>query len=86
MIDRGKTDIWFYMFIVDLIAPVTMIGFGSLFIKKRLSRSMQSFDTPQSMKNKETGNLHIDIAEPYGVLPAESAPKKNFDEYGRRRS
>ncbi|WP_275056163.1 hypothetical protein [Faecalicoccus acidiformans] len=35
---------WIYMLIMDLLLPLTMIGFGKYFIKKRQRKSMEYLD------------------------------------------
>jgi len=132
MIDRCKIDMWIFMFIVDLLVPITMIGFGSLFIKKAPGQinSVFGYRSSRSMKNKETWKFahrycgtiwrtagwimlfitmilmffivhkSVKLIGIFGgilcllqsivliltIIPVESALKKNFDEYGRRRS
>jgi len=47
---------WIFMLIMDLLIPVSMIGFGSFFIKNapREINFLFGYRTPMSMKNKET--------------------------------
>ena len=47
---------WIYMLIVDLLLPLTMIGFGKYFIKKAPNEinGVFGYRTSMSMKNKDT--------------------------------
>ena len=47
---------WIFMLIMDLLIPVTMIGFGSYFMKKapKEINSVFGYRTSMSMKNKDT--------------------------------
>lgn len=47
---------WAFMLIMNLLIPVTMIGFGSYFIKKapKEINSFFGYRTSRSMKNKDT--------------------------------
>ena len=47
---------WFFMLIMDLLIPFTMIGFGRCFLKKAPDNinSVFGYRTSMSMKNKDT--------------------------------
>lgn len=47
---------WFFMLIMDLLTPVTMIVFGKMFIKNtpKEINSVFGYRTSMSMKNKDT--------------------------------
>ena len=47
---------WIYMLLMDLLLPVTMIGFGSYFMKKAPDsiNTVFGYRTPMSTKNKDT--------------------------------
>ncbi|MDO4262424.1 MAG: SdpI family protein [Eubacteriales bacterium] len=47
---------WIYMLVMNLLIPVTMIGFGKYFIKKapKEINGVFGYRTPMSMKNRET--------------------------------
>ena len=47
---------WLFMFMMDLLIPFTMIGFGRWFIKKPPVEinAVFGYRTPMSMKNKNT--------------------------------
>lgn len=47
---------WIFMFIMNLLVPVTMIGFGRVFLKKppKEINSIYGYRTSRSMKNKDT--------------------------------
>ena len=47
---------WIFMLIMDLLIPITMIGFGKLFLKKAPKEINGAFGyrTSKSMKNKDT--------------------------------
>lgn len=47
---------WFFMLIMDLLIPFTMIGFGGYFMKKapKEINAVFGYRTPMSMKNKDT--------------------------------
>ena len=47
---------WIYMFIMDLLLPFTMIGFGRHFMKNapKTINGVFGYRTSMSMKNKET--------------------------------
>ena len=47
---------WIYMLIMDIIIPLTMIGFGRAFMKKAPGKINDAFGyrTRRSMKNRET--------------------------------
>lgn len=47
---------WFFMLIMDLLIPITMIGFGGQFMKNAPSKINPVFGyrTSMSMKNKDT--------------------------------
>lgn len=50
---------WIFMMIMDLLIPITMIGFGKYFSKKapREINSTFGYRTSMSMKNKDTWNF-----------------------------
>ena len=47
---------WIFMLIMDLLIPVTMIGFGSYFMKNapKEINAVFGYRTSMSMKNKDT--------------------------------
>ena len=47
---------WIFMFVMDLLIPLTMIGFGRLFIKRAPGEvnGVFGYRTFMSMKNKDT--------------------------------
>lgn len=47
---------WFFMLIIDLITPVTMIGFGKYFLKEapKEINPIFGYRTTMSMKNRDT--------------------------------
>lgn len=47
---------WIYMLIMDLLLPITMIGFGRYFMKKAPAEinNVFGYRTSMSMKNKDT--------------------------------
>lgn len=47
---------WIFMLIMNLLIPVTMIGFGNYFVKNppKEINSVFGYRTPMSMKNTET--------------------------------
>ena len=49
-------DFWIFMLLVDILIPLTMIGFGRLFLNKAPKEINDTFGyrTAMSMKNKET--------------------------------
>ena len=50
------TGFWFFMLIMCLLTPATMIGFGKYFMKggPKQINGVFGYRTPRSMKNKET--------------------------------
>lgn len=60
---------WFFMLIMDLLIPFTMIGFGKCFLKKAPDNinSVFGYRTSMSMKNKDTWILPINTAVKYGI-------------------
>lgn len=50
---------WIFMMIMDLLIPITMIGFGKYFSKKapREINNTFGYRTSMSMKNKDTWNF-----------------------------
>ena len=62
-------EFWIFMLIMDLLLPFTMIGFGKYFMKKapKEINSVFGYRTSMSMKNKDTGNLLINIAVKSGM-------------------
>ena len=58
---------WVFMLIVDIIVPLTMIGFGRYFTKSAPKdiNSLFGYRTARSMKNRDTWSLSlIHISEP----------------------
>lgn len=47
---------WIFMFVMDLLIPLTMIGFGALFIKKapKEINLLFGYRSSMSMKNRDT--------------------------------
>ena len=47
---------WIFMLLMDLLIPLTMIGFGRLFLRKRPKNinAVFGYRTTMSMKNKDT--------------------------------
>ena len=85
---------WIFMLIMDLLIPLTMIGFGRYFIKKapKEINGVFGYRTSMSMKNKdavETGGaimMGVQIVPLIGsIFPTEIALSKNFDKNGKRR-
>jgi uncharacterized membrane protein len=68
------TGFWIFMFIFNLLMPLTMIGFGHLFLKQVPNKvnSLFGYRTSRSMKNQETwkfANAHIGkIWEKWGLV------------------
>ena len=86
---------WIYMLMMDLLIPLTMIGFGHTFLKKAPNKinCVFGYRTAMSMKNRDTwdfahqycGKLWLRwglILLPCSVIPMLFLIGKNTDEIG----
>lgn len=86
---------WLYMLIMDLLIPLTMIGFGRAFLKQGPNsiNSIFGYRTAMSMKNRDTWNFAHQycgklwlrwglILLPCSILPMLFLMEKSTDEVG----
>ena len=79
---------WVFMLIMGLLIPLTMVGFGKLFLTRAPKNINMVFGyrTVMSMKNRDTWEFAHKMLPMLGTLfPVEAALKKNFDKNGVRR-